>query len=101
MNIFIPELKNGFDIKGTTGLSQFAEMVLEINASTGGPDNKHKNSDQWLYVISGKGKAVINKKEYEVKTGNVLLIEAGETHEIINIGNSLLQTLNFYFFFVY
>ncbi len=96
MNSFSPEFKNGFNIKETTKLSQYAEMVLEINSSTGGPDNKHKNSDQWLYVVSGKGKAVINKKEIEIKTGDVLLIEAGETHEIINTGNKPLQTLNFY-----
>jgi mannose-6-phosphate isomerase-like protein (cupin superfamily) len=96
MQEFKPELKNGFKIKRTTKLSQFAEMVLKSGSSTGGPDNKHQNSDQWLYIVSGEAKAIINNKEMKLKAGEVLLIEAGDRHEIINTGTGPLQTLNFY-----
>ncbi len=96
MKTFKPELSKGFKIKDTTKLSQFAEMVLEKGSSTGGPDNMHKNSDQWFYVISGEGKAIINNKEIIFKAGEILLIEAGDKHEIINTGSDSLQTLNFY-----
>jgi mannose-6-phosphate isomerase-like protein (cupin superfamily) len=96
MKSFKPELTGGFKIKKTTKLSQYAEMVINKGGSTGGPDNKHEYSDQWLYVLSGEAKAIINKKEIVVKVGEILLIEAGDAHEIINIGPGLLKTLNFY-----
>lgn len=83
-------------VLGGTKRSQAAIMVLAPGGSEGGPDNKHEDSDQWLYVISGKGKAVVERKEQEIIAGSVLLIEAGERHEIRNTGAEPLQTINFY-----
>ena len=70
-----------FDVRLTTDGAQAAEMTLEPGRSTGGPDNAHADSDQWLYVVSGSGRAVV---------------EAGETHEIENDGDEPLQTFNLY-----
>lgn len=96
MNHFDLKLKSGFHIVGDTKRSQAASIVLSARESTGGPDNKHDSSDQWLYVISGKGKAIVQGNERALKAGALLLIEAGETHEIINTGEQPLETLNFY-----
>ena len=85
-----------FTVVGTTDRSQAATMVLAPGDSEGGPDNRHENSDQWLYVISGSGMAVINGKEVELTPGTLLLIEAGENHEIVNTGFKPLETLDFY-----
>ena len=85
-----------FKILETTKRSQVAEMTLDPGRSTGGPNNKHKNSDQWMYIISGKGKAIIDINEVKIKTGDLLLIEAGENHEIINEGKEPLKTFNIY-----
>ena len=86
----------GFNVLVGNGRSQSAVMVLAKGESTGGPDNKHSNSDQWLYVESGTGKATVGSHTFELQTGSLLLIEKGETHEITNTGDEPLNTLNFY-----
>lgn len=96
MKIFSIKPENGFKVLGNTQKSQAATMVLEPGDKTGGPDNKHESSDQWLYVIAGKGKVIINESEKNLEIGNLILIEAGEPHEIKNTGEADLVTLNFY-----
>lgn len=76
--------------------SQSAIMVLPPKGNEGGPDNKHKNSDQWLYVTSGKGSATVDGTEVELLPGCLILIEKGEIHEIRNTGEVNLNTINFY-----
>ena len=85
-----------FDVLETTERSQVAEMTLDPGKSTGGPSNQHAKSDQWLYVISGKGKAIIEQDEVKFKKGDLLLIEAGENHEVINDSDKPLKTFNIY-----
>ena len=86
----------GFRVIAGTDRSQVATMVLSEKQSTGSPSNKHLNSDQWLYVISGLGRATVSNERVDLVPGELLLIEAGETHEIFNIGDKPLETLNFY-----
>lgn len=85
-----------FKVLESTPRSQIATMVLTPKSSTGGPSNKHTGSDQWLYVLSGKGKAIVEGKAIPFKSGDILLIEKGETHEIINTGTGSLKTFSIY-----
>lgn len=86
-----------FKVLAGTSRSQAAIMTLKPQEATGGPDNKHDKSDQWLYVISGQGKAIVAGQEITLEAGSLLLIEAGETHEIVNSSDvHPLETLNFY-----
>ena len=85
-----------FKILAGTARSQVAEMVLQAGQATGGPTNRHTDTDQWLYVVQGTGQAVVDGKKVNLKMGELLLIEAGENHEIINSGKTPLKTLNFY-----
>ncbi len=71
-------------------------MVLATGISTGGPDNRHAESDQWLYVISGEGSAVVEGAEHALDAGSLLLIEAGESHEIKSGGDRPLETFSIY-----
>ena len=71
-------------------------MVLEPGESTGGADNRHPDSDQWLFVAGGAGRAVVEGREVELREGSLLLIEAGEAHEIVNTGSEPLRTVNVY-----
>ncbi len=71
-------------------------MVIAPGNSEGGPENRHESSDQWLYVISGEGEAVVNGEKVQLKTGSLVLIEKGARHEIKNTGRETLRTLNFY-----
>jgi mannose-6-phosphate isomerase-like protein (cupin superfamily) len=76
--------------------SQAAVMVLAVGDSTGGPDNRHRGSDQWLYVVAGEGSATIGEQIHVLRPGTLVLVERGETHEIRNEGEEPLRTLNFY-----
>jgi len=75
---------------------QAAQMTLGAGDSEGGPANRHRDSDQWLYVTSGRGVAVIKGRSYPLRAGTLMLIEHGDRHEIRNTGREPLRTLNFY-----
>ena len=76
--------------------SQAAEMVLAAGNAEGDSDNRHVGSDQWLYVASGIGTAIIKGKRYPLRAGTLILIERGDAHEIRNTGKSKLRTVNIY-----
>jgi mannose-6-phosphate isomerase-like protein (cupin superfamily) len=44
----------------------------------------HNIIDETFYFIEGKGKIIIDDKEYEASEGSVFLIEPGEMHNIKN-----------------
>lgn len=83
-------------VLGGTQKSQAAVMVVAQGKTVGGADNKHEGSDQWMVVLGGEGEAVVEDKTIELKKNVLLLIEAGESHEIKNTGAQPLLTLNFY-----
>ena len=76
--------------------AQAAVMVIAPGGAEGGPRNRHRGADQWLYVLSGRGKAIVENECHTLAAGDLLLIERGETHEIRNTGREPLRTLNFY-----
>lgn len=77
--------------------AQAAEMVIAPGEAEGGPDNRHRGADQWLYVVSGTGVAIIEDERQTLRAGSLLVIEHGERHEIRNTGRGFLKTLNFYY----
>jgi mannose-6-phosphate isomerase-like protein (cupin superfamily) len=85
-----------FDILATTRSAQAAMMILGPGQSTGEPDNEHPHSEQWLFVVSGTGKALVNKRRVDLRENSLLLIEKGEIHQITNTGRKRLVTLSFY-----
>jgi len=86
----------GFKVLVGNRRVQAAQMTLPPGDSEGGPTNRHRRADQWLFVASGRGTAVINGRSYPLQSGSLVLIEHGDRHEIRNTGRSLLKTLNFY-----
>lgn len=75
---------------------QAAEMVIAPGDSEGGADNAHRGADQWVYVVSGTGLAIVEGVRRKLRAGSLLVIERGERHEIRNTGRTLLKTLNVY-----
>ncbi len=71
-------------------------MTLTPGALEGGPGNRHRGADQWLYVIEGRGRAIVNGRSFPLEPGTMLLIERADLHEIRNTGRRLLKTLNLY-----
>jgi mannose-6-phosphate isomerase-like protein (cupin superfamily) len=59
-------------------------MTLTPGASEGGPGNRHRGADQWLYVIEGRGRAIVNGRSFALEPGTMLLIERADLHEIRN-----------------
>jgi mannose-6-phosphate isomerase-like protein (cupin superfamily) len=86
----------GFRVAAGNGRSQAATMTLAPGENEGGPDNRHRGADQWLFVESGSGAAVVNGRRIALRKGTLVLIERGDRHEIKNTGRTPLRTLNIY-----
>jgi mannose-6-phosphate isomerase-like protein (cupin superfamily) len=86
----------GFRVAIGNRRSQAAEMVIPPGDCEGGPDNRHRGAEQWLFVLSGTGRATLNGKRYGLRSGSLLLIERGDTHEVRNTGRAALRTLSVY-----
>lgn len=87
----------GFRVLWNVRKAQAAEMVIPPGAAEGGPDNRHRGADQWLFVVDGEGAAIVEGRRIALRPGSLLTIEKGERHEIRNTGDRLLRTLNFYY----
>jgi mannose-6-phosphate isomerase-like protein (cupin superfamily) len=92
----------GFRVAFDVRQVQAAEMVIAPGDSEGGPDNRHRGADQWLFVVDGTGVAHVEdaagrRRRVDLEPGTLLVVERGERHEIDNTGEALLKTLNFYY----
>ena len=87
---------HGFRVVLGDAHAQAAQMTLAPGETEGGPDNRHKGADQWLFVVSGTGAAVVEGERIELREGTLVLIGRGEAHEIRNTGEEPLRTLNVY-----
>jgi mannose-6-phosphate isomerase-like protein (cupin superfamily) len=88
--------RKGFSVVLTNKRGQAATMVIAPGDSEGGPDNRHRGADQWLFVLSGSGVGLFSGKRHPLKPKTLLLIERGVQHEIRNTGTTPLKTLNIY-----
>ena len=72
-------------------------MVLKPGQSSSNePEDEHPKAEQWLYVVSGSGRAKGKGRSISLKAGSLLLIEKREPHQITNTGKEPMVTLNFY-----
>src|SRR3954468_20027079 len=86
-----------FDVLTSTRSAQAAMMTLRPGQSSSDePENEHPKAEQWLYVISGTGRAKVSRRTVPLKPGDLLLIEKSEPHQIANTGRKPMVTLNFY-----
>lgn len=85
----------GFSVSIGNEHSQAAQMVLAAGDREGSADNRHDGADQWLFVVSGSGVAIVNGKRYPLRTASLLLIERGDRHETRS-GRTSLRTLGIY-----
>lgn len=86
----------GFSVALSNARAQAATMVIAPGESEGGPDNRHRGADQWLFVLSGRGSATVGPRRHALKAGSLLLVPKGTSHEIRNTGRTPLRTLNIY-----
>lgn len=96
------KFETGFHVAFDVRQVQAAEMVIAPGDSEGGPDNRHRGADQWLFVVGGRGSAKVHDRQgiphdVPLSAGTLLVIEQGERHELRNDGDEPLRTLNFYY----
>jgi len=91
-----------FDVLAATRGAQAAMMTLPPGgASDDEPSNEHPSSEQWLFVVSGSGRASVGKRKsalarVALRAGDLLVIERRELHQIKNTGRKPLVTFNLY-----
>jgi mannose-6-phosphate isomerase-like protein (cupin superfamily) len=93
--------KTGFRLAFEVRKVQAAEMTIAPGDREGGPGNRHRGADQWLFVVEGQGQAIVatedRMRSVVLSPGTLLVIERGEAHEVRNTGKTPLRTLNFYY----
>lgn len=94
--------EGGFRVAFGVREVQAAEMVIAPGGREGGPDNRHRGADQWLFVVEGTGEALVGRdgderRRLALEPGTLIVIEHGERHEVRNTGDAPLKTLNFYY----
>lgn len=91
-----------FDLLVATRGAQAAKMTLRPGATSDeNASNEHPQSEQWLFVVSGNGEALIGKRRgalrrVRISRNSLLVIEKGELHQIKNTGRRALVTINVY-----
>src|SRR5438067_264808 len=85
-----------FKVLHSTAEAQATIMTLRAGQDTGEVQNEHPRSEQWLYVVSGSGQAIVSRKKVALKEGSLLLIPRHAAHQIKNMSRSAMDTLNFY-----
>jgi mannose-6-phosphate isomerase-like protein (cupin superfamily) len=90
------DFDEGFRVAFGNARAQGAVMTIAPGESEGDAQNRHADSDQWLYVVEGSGTAVVEGKPQPLRPGVLLLIEKGERHEVRNDGQQPLRSLNLY-----
>jgi len=66
----------------TSSHSQLVLMNLKQKEEIG--EETHHDNDQFFRIESGQGKCLIDGNEYELKSGDAIVIPAGAKHNIIN-----------------
>src|SRR5688500_16802089 len=89
--------RESFRVLAQSRAVQAAVMTLAPGEDTGEPENEHADSEQWLLVLSGPGRAKVGRRTVALKAGSLLVVEKGEIHQVKNPGRKApLVTLNFY-----
>src|SRR2546430_3875706 len=90
------DFKKSFRVIRGNARAQATQMVIAPGKAEGAPRTRHGGADQWLYVVAGRGDALVKRRRYKLVPGTLIFIAKGERHEIKNTGRAPLRKLNFY-----
>jgi mannose-6-phosphate isomerase-like protein (cupin superfamily) len=71
-------------------------VVMSIPAGEDIGSEIHPNTDQILFIVEGKGKAVVNGKTTEVEENAAVFVPAGAKHNLVNHGRKELKLFTVY-----
>jgi len=74
--------------------SQLVVMEIPVGGDVG--EEVHERVEQWLFFHSGKGKALVGEKEFEVSSGDVIIVSPNTRHNFTNIGDTPLKIYTIY-----
>jgi mannose-6-phosphate isomerase-like protein (cupin superfamily) len=75
--------------------SQLVLMTLQPGEEIG--TEHHPDNDQFFFVQSGEGAAILKGKQHPLREGVALVVPAGTEHNVVNTsGTELLQLLTIY-----
>ncbi|WP_413582510.1 cupin domain-containing protein [Bdellovibrio sp. HCB288] len=65
--------------------------VVTILPGLSSDPHSHKVAEESFLVISGSGIMEIDGRRFEVKAGDCVFVQPGETHTVINLGSEPLE----------
>jgi len=71
--------------------SDLALMSLARGAELG--EESHKNADEILFVVKGKGEVTLNGRKEQVRRHDAIFVASGEDHNLKNLGRKDLKLL--------
>jgi mannose-6-phosphate isomerase-like protein (cupin superfamily) len=71
--------------------SDLALMSLARGAELG--EEVHKNSDEILFVVKGKGEVTLNGRKQQIRRHDAIFVASGEDHNLKNLGRKDLKLL--------
>ena len=99
-NLGLPGRKSLEIVSGERGSRAVTLRLVEIAVPQPGdkPRGRHFHSDteECIYVLSGEGRTESDSGEHALRSGDTLLIPAGETHVTRNTGSAPLVLLCFF-----
>ena len=99
-NLGLPGRKSLEIVSGEKGSRAVTLRLVEIAVPQPGdkPRGRHFHSDteECIYVLSGEGRTESDSGDHGLKTGDTLLIPAGEAHVTRNTGTGPLVLLCFF-----
>ena len=87
-------------VSGSAGSSAVTLRRVEIAVPVPGEPLRgrhlHSDHEECIYVLSGQGRTESDSGEHELRTGDTILIPAGEAHVTRNTGREPLVLLCFF-----
>jgi len=87
----IYELIGSAEASGKASKHSLAEVVIPPGKSS--EPHYHKTAEETYYLLQGKARMDIDGKEFTLVSGQAVLIEPGEVHQIFNQGEGELRFL--------
>lgn len=78
---------------GTLGTKHIWLATDEIDPHNSSDPHLHKDQEEVLFFISGKGRVRIDDEEINVGPGFCVLLPIGGVHQVINDGDTILRFL--------
>ena len=79
----------------TTGAKE-VNLIMPVSPPDTPPrkgSHYHRKRESIFFVLQGKGKAIIEGKEYDIEPNTVIYIPPGEKHAFRNTGNTEMRML--------